>query len=126
MEDKPASQDRYDKPVSGEILVSLNKYNCMPIMCFTEALQCQKLNKTQLETVSQRLHANLGRNNPSSDVSCSVNSLVVENVGEGSRQWRQIGRFFFSDKGYLKRKLKEMEFKNQIFLFFLSILPFFL
>lgn len=117
VEDKPDSQDWYDKPVSGEILVSLNKYNCVPLMCFTEALRCHKLNKTQLETVSQRLHANLGRNNPLCGVSCSINSLVAKNVREGSRQWRQIGRYF-SDKGYLKRKLKKMEFKNQIFFFF--------
>lgn len=116
VEDKPGSQDWYDKPVSGEILVSLNKYNCVPIMCFTEALWCQKLNKTQLETVSQRLHVNLGKNNPLCGVSCSINSLVAKNVREGSRQWRQIGRCF-SDKGYLKRKLKKMEFKNQFFSF---------
>lgn len=95
VEDKPGSQDWYDKPVSGEILVSLNKCNWGPIMCFTEALQCQQLKKTQLETVSQKLHANLGRNNPSCGVSCSMNSLVAKNVGEGGRRWRQIGQYFF-------------------------------
>lgn len=127
VEDKPGSRDWDDKPVSREILASLNKYNWVPIMCFTEALQCQQRKKTQLETVSQKLHANLGRNNPSCGVSCSMNSLVTKNVGEGGRRWRQIGQYF-SDKGYLKRKLKELEFENQTFLSiysYLFFLPFY-